>query len=142
MKSIKVNGSSIVITADAKMKDLEKLAQFCPEALIVKEKQEDGRFRDVFQVVPALCFSEDLAENGIVFGRVDADGNAQATIVVDADIVDVKKYFVSNYYKQMEYLQIAEANIKSALKTLDDRMASIEKLFDDAPVTKTTKKSN
>lgn len=142
MKSIKVNGSAVVITADAKIKDIQKLEQFCPEALIVKEKQEDGRFRDVFQVVPALGFDEGLADNGVIFGRADPEGNAQVTVVVDTDVVDVKKYFVSNYYKQMEYLQIAEANIKSALKTLDARMANIEKLFDDAPVAKATKKSN
>ena len=77
-----------------------------------------------------------------VYGRRSFDDGETEESYTITNQKKMIEYFVSNYYKQMEYLQIAEANIKSALKTLDDRMASIEKLFDDAPVTKTTKKSN
>lgn len=91
MAKITVVGDAVVITSALKFDDLEKVAKFRPEALVLKGG-EDGK-QDVF-MIGTSDYAGDVDELGIIFNRKTRDevGLAQLTCVFGGFEGDVKEF--------------------------------------------------
>ena len=119
---IKILGTSATITSKIKFSDLEKLEDFAPEELTLKDEEKEPIFR--VSIGPAS-----INKNGIQFNNYNANGFAQCTIKLPGDMEqEDRSEFVQNIYGLSLYnLSKLEDQIETKLTDLSDKFAAVAK---------------
>lgn len=89
MAKITVMGDAVVITSALKLEDLKNVAKYRKKSLVLKGG-EDGK-EPIFGIAVAKGDNTgSIDNNGAIFGRADANGNAMITFVQSGDPATVK----------------------------------------------------
>ena len=98
-KTIRVVGTALIITSIIQFTALELLKKFSPESLILKDEKGNQLFRI------GVGITAELSKFGVVFNSANAEGYAQATLMLPNGIEDVKQFVVDNFGQTITALQ-------------------------------------
>lgn len=92
MSKITIAGDSIVITSAKTLEEIKTLEKYKPEALVLREKDSEGRMQEVFRVASSTCGI--INANGACFNSATHDDKKFATITlpIPAGTPDAKEY--------------------------------------------------
>lgn len=113
MSKIYIVGTSVTITSDLALADLQRLARFNPEAL----KRIDPETKD--EVFRVGVKSSSISANGISFNEATANGKATMTVLIPGPAAQRSKFVVENYGKALIQLDEMEIQMQEALNVLD-----------------------
>ena len=117
---IKILGTSATITSKIKFSDLEKLENFAPAELTLKDEEKKPFFR--ISVGPSS-----INKNGIQFNNHNADGFAQCTIELPGNMTqECRTEFIQNNYGLSLYnLSKLEDQLETKLIDLSNKFAAV-----------------
>ena len=120
---VKVVGTALIITSTLKVAQVEAAKNFAPDAL----KVFDDEGNQVYAVATGETAS--IGKFGTTFNGADAEGNLQATVVID-NAADKKKYVTEQYGLAIAGLAQAETlvaeEIESVLATVNGALSEME----------------
>lgn len=130
MSKITLNGDAVVITSALKVSDIATAAKYNPQALSLREKNEDGKFEEVFRI--SVGENGGVSRYGITFSGTSRDGKGFATVTLPftgSDDPKAAKDEIADAYG----VAIAQLNkIEAALPAALDEIAAAKKLVVDA----------
>ena len=97
MAKIKVVDQAVVITSSLTNGEISKAVRFFPDALVLKEKNEDGKLVPVFAITMSKTSSE-VSRNGICFHKGADEDNAAVTVTIPKTTKDKKMEIIKDYY--------------------------------------------
>ena len=97
MAKIKVVDQAVVITSSLTNGEISKAVRFFPDALVLKEKNEDGKLVPVFAVTMSKNSAE-VSRNGICFPEGAKEDKAAVTITIPKTTKDKKMEIIKDYY--------------------------------------------
>ena len=118
-------GEAVVITSAAKLEDLKKIAKYNPDALVLKEENEEGMKEPVFSVGISGNRSGSVGKYGIEFGGCDEQGYAQVTLDYTGPVAGVKEALADSLGRQIVQLNKLEAGLDGVLRQIDEDVAAI-----------------
>lgn len=128
MAKVKKFGEAVVITSEAKLEDIRKIAKYSPQSLVLMGG-EDGK-EPVFAVGLSSKRSGSINSVSVDFGGCNEDGFAQVTVSYCGPDGDVKAHLADSIGPQITMLGKLEETWPEVLAQIDadiDRiMASIE----------------
>lgn len=118
MAKITVVGDAVVLTSALKYDDLEKVAKYRPEALVLKGG-EDGK-QDVF-MVGVSDYVGDVDELGVIFNRKarGETGLAQLTCIIPKIDGDVKEFVAEHFGGPMMKLNKLEEQLPAVIAEIN-----------------------
>lgn len=125
MANVKKFGEAVVITSAAKLADIKKIAKYRPDALILKEENEEGKKEPVFCVGISSERSGSISKYGIEFGGASEDGFAQVTTVYTGPADGVKAALADSIGPQVVMLAKLEESFPAVLEAIDADVAAI-----------------
>ena len=81
MANVKIVGNAVVLTSDLTVEEIAKVKKFTKNGL----KLKDEKGNDIFEIVYSPGHSS-ISDYGINYGEVNAEGYAQATLMLDESI--------------------------------------------------------
>ena len=118
-------GQAVVITSEAKLEDLKKIAKYAPAALVLKETNEDGVKEEVFRIAVAKNRNGSISQYGAEFGSADEHGYAQITMDYTGPDVGVKEALADSVGPWIVMLNRMEETFDDALRQIDRDIADI-----------------
>lgn len=131
MAKIKVVDQAVVITSSLTNKELTRAQKYFPEALILKEKNEDGKLVPVFAIEPAEI--PYVGKSGIVFPvtKGTSEEYASVTVTIPKQSKTARtEYVKDNYGKVLMNLNKLESAYKAQADAFDKEYAEISKNID------------
>ena len=125
MANVKKFGEAVVITSGAKLEDLKKIAKYRPDALVLKEENEDGAKEPVFCVGVSQNRSGAISKYGAEFGGCDEHGYAQITLDYTGPETGVKEALADSIGPQIVMLNKLEETFDRVLAQIDSDVEAI-----------------
>ena len=128
MAQLKSVDTAVVITSELTNEQIAKAKKFFPEALTLKQKDEEGKSHLIF----AVDNGEEgvITSRGIVFPATSATKDEKASVTVNIPKMTKSKrteYIKENYGKALMRLQALENNYKALAEAFDKEYASLDK---------------
>ena len=124
MANVKKFGEAVVITSAAKLEDIRKIAKYRPEALILRDENDEPLF--------GICVSAnrrgEISPFGIEFGGCDGNGFAQMTAAYAGPAGDddaVKAAIADSIGAQVAMLTKLEESFPALIEEIDAEVAAI-----------------
>ena len=128
--TVKVFGSALVIKS-IKLADIELLAKHDPEALRLRDYDDQGNPTCRFAVAAEHNTYGSLTKNGAVFSDAGSQtGEAVITIQVPADVVDVKEWVMDTYGPALMNLKEVEEQVPDAIEDVAKKRREIESMIE------------
>lgn len=126
MSKVKIAGSSVVITSELKVTELEKVKKFSKDGLTLK----DSNGNDVFTI--ALSNVSTITPYGITYAGQDSEGYAQATLMLDENIPSAKRKetFIDSYAIELANLNTLENFIREHVTSIENTVATVEDMVE------------
>ena len=130
MANVKIVGNAVVFTSALKTEELEKVKKFTKSGL----KLKDEKGNDIFEIAYTPGSHSAISNYGINYGEKNAEGYAQATLMLDEAIkaedrletvLDVYAIAIGNLNTLENYIREAAAEVN---KSVEDIKGSIEVL--------------
>lgn len=130
MANIKVLGKSLVIKSAMKKEDLDTIKKYRPDALNLYEGEGDKK--DIkFSVLLAKSGNGSVDKYGVAYApdTTDADGLAEATIVLGNVGDDLKEFIADTYGAAFKYLNALEDTLPDVIADiLADKAAIMDSI--------------
>lgn len=123
MAKVKKFGEAVVITSEAKLEDIRKIAKYRPKALVVMGG-EDGK-EPVFAVGLSAKRSGSINSFSVDFGGCNEEGFAQVTVNYCGPDTDVKAHLADSIGPQISMLSQLEAAWPAVIAEIDAEVAGI-----------------
>lgn len=125
MANMKIFGDSAVITSTQTLANIKTLEKHNPKALVLFEKNEDGKKEEVFRIATGSQGS--LNQYGAVFAGESRDGEGFATITlsIPSDIEEVKEWAYERYGTGLMHLNELEATLGEAVTKVNAAKATV-----------------
>ena len=126
MANVKKFGEAVVITSAAKLEDIEKIAKYAPDALILYSEGEEKE--PVFAVGVTPKRAGNFSQAGIEFGGADGQGYAQVTLGYAGPVGtddEVKAAIADSMGAAVVMLTKLEATFPAVLAKIDADIAEI-----------------
>lgn len=126
MKTIKIVNNSATIVSDLALKDIERLRRFRPEALQLKNKEDEVFFSITTN------YDADINAYGIEFSAATEAGNAAITMLtpVFETTEERDEYLKVNLFEITRNLVAVERQAIAALKDLEKEMLAFKNQCD------------
>lgn len=120
MAKIKNAGGAVALVSDLRLEEIELLEKYRPKALTLYEGDEA-----VFRV--STGSEGDVSKYGACFAAATRDEAALAehTILIPADVTDVKEFAVESIGPAVLQLNRVEEQAKAALTGIKDELAKV-----------------
>lgn len=129
MAKIKAVDQAVVITSTLTNEEVAKATQYFPEALVLKEKNEDGKMKPIFAI--DLGFEPVATKHGIVFVKGEKTEKASVTLQIPKLSKSKRVEFVKdNYGTCLMNLNKLEAQYAEQAKAFDKAYAELDKDID------------
>lgn len=121
MSKVKIVGNAVVITSDLKREEIERVKKYTKDGL----KLKDEKGNDVFTI--ALGENSSISQFGITYGEQNAEGYAQATLLLDESIEPDKRMdtVLDTHAITLTQLNTLETYIRSTATELESTIAGI-----------------
>ena len=126
MAKVVIAGDAVVITSAMKLKDLQTIAKYRPEALTLKGG-EDGK-EPIFAISVDTRDSGSINKYGATFGSVTHDAEKLATITLHLDLceeVDAKTAVAEAVGSAIIQLNTLEGTLPEVLASIEAEKANI-----------------
>lgn len=124
MSKVKVVGNAVVITSDLKAEELKNVKKFTKDGL----KLKDAKGNEIFSISCKPNTESSISEYGICYGEVNAEGYAQATLLIDETVNAEKRVDVilDNYAIAIGNLNALESYIRETIVELSATIEGIK----------------
>lgn len=119
MANIKKFGEAVVVTSAATLEDLKKIAKYKPEALALKEENDEGVKEEIFRVGVSRDRHGSISTYGIEFGGASDTGLAQVTVDYVGPEAGVAEALADSMGRQIVMLNKLEAKWPDVLDEID-----------------------
>lgn len=118
--NVKILGTSATITSSLKFEELEKLEQFTPAELTLKDEDKKPIFR--ITVGPPS-----VNQNGVQFNNYNSEGFAQCTVKLPIALMEDKRreFFQEQYGIALFNLGKLEASLEEKLAELNHKFSIV-----------------
>lgn len=118
MAKIKILGNAMTLTSNMKSEDIAKAEKFCPEALQLKDNNDD-----IYFIVKTG--SPSASKFGVSFNETNSEGKAYMTICGVIRDVDTKETIKEDFAEIILNLRAVEHQMEELRETLDRKIASV-----------------
>lgn len=128
MAQLKSVDTAVVITSELTNEQIAKAKKYFPDALLLKEKDEEGKSHLVF----AIDNGDEgtVTARGIVFPSTAATKDEKASVTINIPKLTKAKraeYVKDNFGKALMRLNQVEANFKEQADSFDKEYANLDK---------------
>ena len=125
MAKITIIGATAAVISGVKLEDIKVLEKYKPQAHVLKEKDEDGKAKEVFRIGSG-CGNGAIGKYGANFGAAtNAEGFALVTIQIPEDVEDPKEYIADKIGVAVVNLNKIEAQIPEALEAVEEEREAV-----------------
>lgn len=123
MANVKIVGNAVVLTSDLTVEEIAKVKKFTKNGL----KLKDEKGNDIFEIAHTPGMSS-ISDYGINYGEVNAEGYAQATLMLDESIAAEKRLDVvlDNYAIALGNIKALETYIREAATEVNSTVEAIK----------------
>lgn len=124
MSKAKIVGNAVVITSDLKVEDIIKVDKFTKAGL----KLRDEKGNEIFAISYNPNSDGSISEHGIVYSETNAEGYAQLSLLLAADVKpeDRTEVILDNYAIALGNLNTLENYIREAATEIDSTVENIK----------------
>lgn len=123
MANVKIVGNAVILTSDLTVEEIAKVKKFTKNGL----KLKDEKGNDIFEIAYTPGMSS-ISDYGINYGEVNAEGHAQATLMLDELIAAEKRLDVvlDNYAIAFGNIKTLETYIREAATEVNSTVEAIK----------------